>query len=783
MKNYLVFIMLFASSIFHVCYSQVVGSAVGIETVQEAIQNSVLTMFNNEISQDFTVSGDFEFNRAGLEISGKVLGSGGGNLRITEGMLFEGAAVNGFNNVSFSNGSLYRVLDTDISNVTNVIVEEGTLSVQLGSSFTNVINTEVTDFGVAEAVFVSIGSSFVDAPLKCSGGSLILTDCNFDGASLGISGTSGYIFSQRNTFINHNHAVRCLATGFLNFQDQGSTYSNVDGSTIQLLNVASVSVMDSKYIPGNNEPFLSRTFVQVEGCTGARIEGNEVTRNRLCTLRDSPMSGVKSNVVSQATVGSGSSIIFCTSSADVTITHNLMDNSLGLTGIFVANSPSSEVSLNGMEDMELGLQIIESDGCTISENFTNNTGQRAMLVTSSDDVEYCENTFSDGTLGPNFEGMNLPLDFSANTIRNMSAVGLVYDADVIAQAQIDKGNEFVGNNLGAVFGGSPSFAVLNASRYEVQNTSTQFPTHSPPGWFAPNGGTPVACSTPLDTGPLGTVLDDLMSCCNLTGQGGGTKLQKYMTVFDVVDQYPTLLNDPNVSTFVLMNSGTPYEEFPSMSDVMDDLSIFQPYTLPTQIFDSAGNVIGIQNASTFFSANEQVYNSNISSHISVLQQYRADLNAISTSTIYQSNYKTALLLYLDVLAGHVLTSSEEANVLQLAGSCLFNDGPAVYVGRTIANYFELPFTRNSGCTQVRSSATASTLDGGPKLVANLVSNTLEVRNLSFDDKVRFVITDISGRIVTQDYCSYGSIDVSTLKSGMYLIVFEGDVTTHKFVKQ
>jgi hypothetical protein len=65
--------------------------------------------------------------------------------------------------------------------------------------------------------------------------------------------------------------------------------------------------------------------------------------------------------------------------------------------------------------------------------------------------------------------------------------GLVYRQDVLTNAQIEKGNYFLLNTLGAEYEDVTDAGVINSMRYVVRNLATEYPSFSPSGWFLPTG--------------------------------------------------------------------------------------------------------------------------------------------------------------------------------------------------------------------------------------------------------------------------------------------------------
>lgn len=470
---------------------------------------------------------------------------------------------------------------------------------------------------------------------------------------------------------------------------------------------------------------------------------------------------------------------------NVTIEDNTLSDNSHASGIRILACPDVQVVSNNVTDHLYNIAVLGSDGALLLSNICSYAETDNILVRASGNVTLCSNLCNHGEDGIEIEGTMDGLEVNDNAM-TYCARGLVYTQDAMAPPQIEKGNYFLSNTLGAEFEEVSDPLIIYSMRYEVRSLATEYPSFSPENWFLPNGTEALNCTPMAELPPIehtDQVKRLIAGIDDLTPDGKVTN--DFMIALEKIAAEPDFLEDEDIEDFYETFSGTALD---SLLTIRNIAVIRQSYatSVPVIVFDEEGAMSA--NLSSHFSYLEdmqEAYAEADSVHNAMLSQALQDMESLIPANSFEEKYQFAIIQYLGLLLGDTLTVSDELDILELAEGCLADDGPGVYVAQIVAETEHLLYEKASGCTPVtqRSYTVTSSVNGSDRI--NVFPNPAnEQIELSLPlHNATISIYDLTGRLSYTDKNVEGNrINISSLIPGIYALHIAGRSERVQFVK-
>lgn len=604
----------------------------------------------------------------------------------------------------------------------------------------------------------------------------------------------GYYTGKNNLYKNNGNAITTFENSdgsFISIDEQNSTFENHALNTIELENISNVVIKNNTFL-NNNTGNISVN----NGNGGTGIENNTIsggTSGIGVHFRTSPLirNNTISNIESVANGIDGVGITV-TMSNNLTLEGSRISNILDSDGIRINGCINAFLSDNIAHDGINNIEILSSDNIEAIGNIGGYATGTNIYIEASDNSEFCGNSAFSGNHGIKFSGISNPMLLTDNHMSSCN-IGLVYGKSVITSAQIEQGNDFSNNNLGAHFIKQTNPTLIDMMKYVVLNNSAEFPTHIPNNWFDNTANNSAECAVinfapPNSTEREAQFVNLLSSCARELSLGempDGQCLSQIKKAIEVIENNPVLLADPEISNFCNRYCNSAISTLPKITEISNDM--VNDLSLPsldlnidhdiTSIMESYSNYLTIAAIENTRKTQEK------NQRLALLSQR---VNQTTTSSDLEEYYKLATRELIEIAKGNNLSSENTEQIRALANSCVEIDGPAVYVARIVADIANIAYVITDNCTlevgnRSNQNKASQAFSQDIKISPNPVSELLTI-STALDESLA-IIYDVSGKVhVSKVINKQSTIDISKLPKGVYFIKFKGQATVLKFIK-
>lgn len=762
---------------------KIVGSNVGINTLTDAVALGIITMSGNTVAYEpFCINGIFDVN----------------NPNIT----FEHCNIQFYSNsrMNFNSNTSVNLINNNI-----FMRVPGHNNSKIDFNSVNLVNIDEFGSDLNDIQFFSCPNVSLSDVLFA--GDIYQKTSNVNIQSSNFYGTEIYSIDYSN-FIMEKCTLQNLSTGSAIRIELGGTFY---GKNNYFFNVSTplaaagpvstyftqVESYNSKIDFGSS---LSHGQITVSGVNHFIYEDNlHIGTTSLSRIRsvNSGQVSIKNNNYDTWWIdtGNNTNLFIDTNTTSGYISGGLSNN--GFIRWNVLNMADWPIGSGILTETATNYKIISNNvngyvQNNILDRFGNsneiryNTSKGALSGIRSEnnlnDLFQC-NTIELATNGLVAEGSNGGLSFQGNTMKNNST-GLVYRPGALAPPQINKGNIFIGNSLGAEFQGSPMFLEIISARYEVRNLASEFPTHTPINWFNNNAPWGYSCLTAEpdpDPWEPDLALRVLIECAGDESHNGNCFIQLQQAL-QLIGQHPEVLDDEEIWAFYQDYSGSFIHEFPTIHQLMESLSDNMPKVdffsmdMDSETFESIATRWNdfIPEAKAMVAERRSHVDSWTAGNLAVLEQ-------LSPASEIEEALHFVTKKYILLQNSDTVNDDERNQIVSIAEGCISDFGPAVYIARGLASNYDLEYAERmiEDCT------------GGdviPKKNIDLATNVLEVYPNPASNTVRIsgggsvVIRNIVGNILFIGKADEQNVDISTWANGVYFIQSTEGQTTLKLIK-
>lgn len=630
----------------------------------------------------------------------------------------------------------------------------------------------------AKGIYMDANSSNSSIAVCCADFTNITEDAvlAIDGARVTVKGMT---FNNCARCVTTNNNSEFVVLEKLNIQN---CPDGIDSDGDGLLRIEDVTI---NTMTGGNTP-----CIQVNDNKGGIVRGNEIyLSDRGIKLTDCDGITVDDNTIGQVTgLGISQNLFEVRESTNITFTNNIVNGGSALfRGYHFAMIGDSEIKNNDATGCYLEMSVSSCDGTRIEGNhLLGGSGNHTSLSTKiSHSMVYECNRFENSTaFGAKFSGNVLPLNFMTNNMEN-NPVGLLYDGDVMADKQIDRGNIWLNN---------PSWGGQFNTTFQPQIEMAQYfmmnlPTRDPSNWFQSTSVTPPTCVYRAglvdgngDWDEIAALVQSLD--CAALGIGDGYCMMNQMVANMLLQDYPQWLSDPDLSSFQTAHDTTSLSELPLPLQILKDLpQLNVNNTAPSIIWDTINEeFINETTWLNYQNAQKNDMTLQRQNRDQVLGDYIAQVNAVNTSDPLELDYIEMILLLLEQLKhNHILSSTEEQAVINMAENCVATYGPAVYVAQLLAEANELTYAPSTACP--RNSEEISKEDMmNDYIYPNPSSNYFIFDNLN-EDRELYIYNLMGVPVLEKDISEIKTIrvDVSNLSNGVYIIKTDKNEISQKLL--
>ncbi|MFZ1678545.1 MAG: right-handed parallel beta-helix repeat-containing protein, partial [Saprospiraceae bacterium] len=465
-------------------------------------------------------------------------------------------------------------------------------------------------------------------------------------------------------------------------------------------------------------------------------------------------------------------------------TNQVYDNT-DATGIMISGCPGATVSTNYLNENTRNLDVLNSDGIALESNICSYGSDADIMMTNSQIATLCNNNCYYGTDGIKLSSTNMMLEMNDNTMTHCDR-GLVYMQNVLTNAQVEKGNTFVLNTLGAEFEDVTDPGVISSMRYVVLNTSTEYPSHSPSDWFVNTGTTSLDC-TPM--GPIPPVdikadIDRLTKGTTETSPDGKCT-NDIMIALRMIEAQPDFLGDKDIEDFYETYHNTTIDKLPTIEEIFSSCMSLFPISTPVLEIEEDGTLDNLVDQKDDMEDLDEDYQNLVSGQLDAIDDMIDNVSELEPENEYEESYQFAILQLLGLLKGDTLTTANESDIIDLAEGCITEDGPGVYVAQLISSAVGLSYTRATSCTPVipRSEKKESIkMDRSDiSIIPNPVTNYIELSGPVPGQTV--YICDMLGKLIfTHEQWTGRRLNLPDLKPGIYILQLEKTVHPLRFIK-
>ncbi len=759
-----------------------IGSNVSIPTVDYSNLNTVFSLVGGDIVQDIIIDGDVEFFDI-EHLTFNLISISGGNLTFHDCLYFtfRGCTIHDGNSIIFnsslatSNGSTFDTWDL-------IEVNEGSQLINnTGSIFLDVdlITLNNCDY------FKTEETTFNNSSIVSSGNNRIVVNnsifINSTTAALTLDGGGEYI-GDGNEFHDNKIAInRNALNGSLNLKEENSEFYDNEERSVSLKGISEITLSGNTF----NESLENESIIEIYYGTGPTliedniINGNDVS-SRGIDIFSRGTTEISGNYVEGVT---NFGMYLAMINGLIVGNNNVYDND-GAYGIRVEGCNDAHIVSNDVSEHINNIEILMCEGANVESNICSYSSNANIYITNSQKLTLCSNSCYYGDQGITIESTNMMLEVNDNSMSHC-ATGLVYKQDILTSAQIEKGNYFLLNTLGAQYEGATDPDIINSMRYVVLNNSTGFPSYSPNHWFQATGTQALDCTPIGPIPPAGISLDvnRLIKCAGEISPDGKC-LNDMMIGLEMIEDQPDFLDDKDINDFYDLYYQTVVDMLPTIQNVYSHLELF-PETTPVAESDEDGFISNVAEQEEYLSDTEEAYNDLMTDQVNSLLSLKSDVEEIDPENQVEENYQFAILKLIDLLVGDTLTTGEKSDIIDFAEGCVVDDGPAVYVSQIIANAIKLDYTKASSCTPVtpRSENVNSEkqLERSISIFPNPCSDALYFSYALNQQMIK--IYDILGNLVSSyNEFSGRKLNINGLSSGIYFLQLDGCKDQIKFVK-
>ena len=779
----------FSINFFTVNAQPQVGNGVGVPTLSQAIATTLSSGYNpmtNTLQINFDIVGELDFD-VNCTISNSTINFIPFSTfvdfsQITDDINFDNCTV------TLHDFALIDVLSswmTVTGGSFNGGTFDGSINLMDGSIgyFTSSVSINNLDLFVESGQFIARNCTFTNSLIFSNFGTtqaspyVRLADCEIkDVSSFNAVGIrQGLYYGTDNTFRNNKSAL-ALGAGFsAEFTnviarefDSDFTDNTING--VRARGAVNVKIKDNCVFTGTERPIQSEAGLQTFEAIDNEISGVGDEFGIHVSLTNGVL--VEDNNLFNIASGGGNGAITVANNLGGIVRENIINDG-GANGLRFINFIEGVIDDNTSNTSNCNINAEMGMDNYYNQNDLNNSNVVNMAVAGSVNLRAtCNNAFG-GPKGVLFSGDMQGLDFEKNSMINHTGNGLTYNEDVMAPFQVDKSNDWFFNTLDAEHRGG--FFPANNSQYIVHPTDMPS-TFTPANWFDPMGNTSLwNCLTFGGGGFFGDTseeIDALVHSIDCAGHGLGPAYCMWhkMVALYLIDQDPSLLSDPDLATFHAIESGSVIDQLPVLWEIVQGLP--QP-NLPTMAltYDSNGE---ISNLSSYLSFMDTQLNPAVDQYeidfATAIQNRKNQINAIVPSNTLETDYKTMALHYMKSLEMGTFNTTEENAIVTMAESCFVNEGPAVYIARTIATKESWNYTIPTSCLTIGSHSAGLDEEASDKMRV-FPNPAMDVLTIEVSEDTKDItIMDILGQsieLIPTDGQTRIRLDLGNYMSGMY----------------
>lgn len=787
-----------------------VGSNVGIPDLSTATSWPLFVLSvaaNNLGSQNFCIDGTFTFDHTAsstLTITNCDI-----VLLSASTVLFESASNTvsykivssdihglGSNSITYNGGS--NIVDGSLVEDIDLFTQTtaGGINIQNGSTFTNTQSVFSNIFGVSH-----LDSEFNDASTKTTDIAFFVSNTNkynrqlstFLRSAIYLHGTGFYIgkFNEFNNFESCIRRIDNTGTSFYTLYDEESKYfdNGIDHTTVPNDSAQIFIEGPVDFLIDNCDFYEQLDYaIQIQRNPYKSIVNNSRFSTSQTGLRD----------LAEVLLSNNIQFIDNEYTGTVPATHVAVSSTLWVdasTNLYVSNTDSPTgyngygiyanlVDIAGIEYSEYGendhgVTNEYSSNILMEENFLNNNSIAGLELIEINRAYYQCNDLVENEDGLNLSQTNTRLFIRGNSFYYNDR-GLVYQANTSAPQQLNHGNLFYTNTLGAIFEGSPIPVVVaaNAYYYDVSIPAEYPGTVTPASWFVSDTASSYTCilARPSErNADFETELTQILYLIDCAGEEStdGNCYANLMAAFDLIFLNQDLLLNEEVNTFYTQYVNSNIAQMPRSLDIMRTVNpafTFQnEFTWPSDLLNiTPQETTIIQDFLETTNLSLANYQASRQASISILETV---IDNIDAAIEIEENYKSTLQWLLNALITLDSEGIDWETVETLATTCRKDAGPAADVARQISSIFRKVYPQADCATEIipipsmynqvnESESYVYPNPAGSELTLVLPENSIGIEVL---------LTDALGRVVRTIKISNTStkIDISQLKEGIY----------------
>ncbi len=698
----------------------VIGSNTPYPTLQASIDAGVIETTNGIVTQGFRVDGVLKIlqprDLAGIEISGS-----NGTIEINGDVIFSNCNLSEMTTLAF---------DTETATIHNCSISD--LDVTSTGTRLNVRHSHFSDARIdlsrhsRPTSLNTAHSYFLNAPITCAGSRIHARRTTFDDAP--IKATRAFVvivedshlqnadgkaidleigvYSGSNNLFENNHIsiYGRINEHFLIFEERNSTFRDPMCTPFGCGGIGLIDATDVK-ITGCT---FSESVVRLLGGTGPTIfADNSLTITdhplnyegfALLHVANRPQPVIKDNSL---IVNKGIDGIRCTNTNKTEIRNNTISGSPSpghRNGIALRGCIAGIITDNDIDGALDGIFLEASTVVDVKSNTVSNSISRGMTVSDSLAIVSCGNTLTGGHRGVTVLGNCYLLNLIANDLSN-NDYGLVLGHDAFTGPQVEHGNIFgIKSSIGAWFQGSPSPDQIAQNQFVVRDDPSEFPIHTPLGWFDPQGqsaddcplGNPFGLSNPQREAAK-------LRWASPSEVDGGRAFMDQFALIETVRSHPELLNDRSIREAYESLLVQPVSELLTIAD----FARLIPTSLPAFGFpfvrDQEGNLVNWEELDVALSQYSEMVNHVNTGFRSELDSIRESQLSIQPNHWMGASYIELSVMMLEFMETNELSTEQQRVVQDTASGCVDMDGPAVLLARVLAAAADLSWENGSSC--------------------------------------------------------------------------------------
>jgi hypothetical protein len=457
---------------------------------------------------------------------------------------------------------------------------------------------------------------------------------------------------------------------------------------------------------------------------------------------------------------------------------------------------SAYVGYNNFELHQVGISTNNSNLLEIEHNNVYFNLSKGISLNSVNQSNYRCNLLTLNKDGLHVSNTNLTTFFPGNRIDDNSR-GLVYQPMANAPPQMNQGNIFVNNTLGAIFEGSPNPLQISLNTYFYNLTApgnVEFPGTVIPatGWFVGNTNTSFTCFLPLPENEEEikryAITQQLLSLIECQGEESinGRCFYNLIKAIELIGDEPYLLEVDNISAFYNQYSESTIAQLPTEKEILR-LIVRPVENLPD--FPEPGDLSFVTNEEIaaleeYKIVTNEIYAQHESERMSDIAAFYEMLASIEVYSSFEDKYVQSVYWLMDVLQGNSIESLSFEEIQHLAESCIETDGSAVILAQIVLSHERILYQENELCHEHVSARKAGESVEIEKegFFPNPVYDKLYVTKLQDNPNLQIEIYDLQGRLVIGwKHSGLHAIDVQSLTHGLYILRLS-DGSVHRFVK-